>query len=273
LNIQEYISTGILEAYALGELTEAERAQVEKNVSMSPELKAELLKVEETMEAFAMKVAVKPGAELKARIMQQIPGAKKETIASKKEEVKVVEMPSAQFNHWKYATAASIAFALIASYLAFNYRQRWSDTQSSLDNLIAQNQRMAQDYNTVNQKLDKIENDLSIMESNAFTKVVMKGTPNEPGALASIYWNITSDEVYLNIQELKGISKDNQFQLWAIVDGKPVDAGVFDADFSGLLKMKNIKGAVAFAVTVEPRGGKASPTLETMRVMGPVVKG
>ena len=38
--------------------------------------------------------------------------------------------------------------------------------------------------------------------------------------------------------------------------------------------MKNVQGAAAtFAVTVEPRGGKASPTLETMQVVGNVVKG
>ena len=40
------------------------------------------------------------------------------------------------------------------------------------------------------------------------------------------------------------------------------------------LKMKDIqRGAATFAVTVEPRGGKTSPTLETMQVVGNVVKG
>ena len=64
-----------------------------------------------------------------------------------------------------------------------------------------------------------------------------------------------------------------QYQLWAIVDGKPVDAGVFDVATSGLLKMKTLDGAVAFAVTIEPRGGRPSPTLETMQVIGNVLKG
>ena len=42
---------------------------------------------------------------------------------------------------------------------------------------------------------------------------------------------------------------------------------------AGLLKMKDIGiGAGAFAVTIEPRGGKTSPTLETMQVVGTVVK-
>jgi anti-sigma-K factor RskA len=273
LNIQEYIETGILEAYVLGELTEAERVQVEKNISMSPELKSELRKVEETLESFARKASIKPRAELKSKIMDKIPAAKAiekpETIKPVKEETKVISL-SPSLTYWKYATAASVAFALLASVLAYNYRSRLEETTISLNNLIAQNQQMAQDYNTVNQKLDKIENDFSIIENASFAKVVMKGTPNEPEALASIYWNASSKEVFLSIQELKNISKDNQFQLWAIVDGKPVDAGVFDGGFSGLLKMKNITGATAFAVTVEPRGGKESPTLETMRVMGAI---
>jgi anti-sigma-K factor RskA len=143
-----------------------------------------------------------------------------------------------------------------------------------LSELIAQNQRVAQDYNRVNDRLDQIEKDLNIMNNPAFNRVVMKGTANAPGALASVYWNENTREVYLSIQDMKALAQENQYQLWAIIDGKPVDAGVFDPNFDGLLKMKAIQsGAATFAVTVEPRGGQSSPTLETMQVVGNVVKG
>ncbi len=72
---------------------------------------------------------------------------------------------------------------------------------------------------------------------------------------------------------MKSLAQENQYQLWAIVDGKPVDAGVFDSTTAGLLKMKALAGAAAFAVTIEPRGGKATPSLETLQVIGNVVKG
>ena len=69
------------------------------------------------------------------------------------------------------------------------------------------------------------------------------------------------------------LAQENQYQLWAIIDGKPVDAGVFDNNFKGLLKMKDVgTGAATFAVTIEPRGGRQTPTLETMQVAGNVVK-
>jgi len=163
---------------------------------------------------------------------------------------------------------------LISSYLAYNYWNKWKRTESNLADLVAQNQQMAKDYNTVNQRIEGIEKELKITNNPAFNRVVMKGTPNAPTSLASVYWNESTKEVYLSIQDMKALAQENQYQLWAIIDGKPVDAGVFDSNFTGLIKMKDIQsGAVTFAVTIEPRGGKASPTLETMQVAGNVIKG
>ncbi len=104
MNIKEYISSGVLEAYALGELTGSERTEVEKMLVQFPEVREELSKVEETLEAFAMKAAVMPRAEVKEKIFSSV----NESSAAKQ-----VTMSSQPF--WKYATAASIAIALLTS--------------------------------------------------------------------------------------------------------------------------------------------------------------
>lgn len=261
MNIQEYISSGIIEAYVLGEITPAERTEVEQALAQHAELRAELHRVEETVEAFMMKASIVPRAEVKEKILN--------SVTTPKPEAKVLPMTASfQIRAWQYAAAASIAVALLASYLAYNYRSLWIEQEIAYNELNSRNKQMAEDYNVVNQKLDKIQGDLSIVESAAFRKVVLKGTANDLHALASVYWNESTAEVYISIQNLKEISHENQFQLWAIVDGKPVDVGVFDSGFAGLLKMKNVSGAAAFAVTVEPRGGKESPTLNTMQVVG-----
>jgi len=143
----------------------------------------------------------------------------------------------------------------------------------ALSDLIAQHQQIAQDYNRVNQRLDGMENDLRVMDNPSFTRVTMKGTENAPGSLATVYWNPGSKEVYLKIQEMKALAQGQQYQLWAIVDGKPVDAGVFDFPGGGMVKMKEIGvGADMFAVTIEPSGGRNSPTLSTLQVAGKVEK-
>lgn len=272
MNVEEYISSGILEAYALGELSDQERAEVEKNLKLYPEIRKELTLIEETQESLMQMAAIEPKASVKAKLFAEIDG-------QKRPEAKVVILPTVSAEKsgtgfWRFAAAASVSVALISSYLAYDYWSKWKKTENNLTELIAQNQRMAQDYNTVNQRLDKIENDLDVTNNPEFSRIVMKGTPNAPTALASVYWNESTKEVYLSIQDMKELAKDNQYQLWAIIDGKPVDAGVFDGNVAGLLKMKQIApGATTFAVTIEPRGGKASPSLETMQVAGNVIKG
>jgi anti-sigma-K factor RskA len=262
LNIEEYISSGILEAYALGELSEREQKEVEKNLSDYPQLKAELARIEEAQEAFLMKAAVQPRTSVKESLFRKI--------NEPKPEAKIVSMPAAgfQLTAWKYAAAASVALAVVSSFLAYTYYGKWRSTENSLSELIAQNQQMAQDYNSVNQRLDKIESDVKVIDNPAFKRVVMKGTENAPDAMAYVYWNESTNEVYLSIQNMRTLATENQYQLWAIVDGKPVDAGVFDSTVAGLLQMKSLAGAATFAVTIEPRGGKPAPSLETLQVIG-----
>jgi anti-sigma-K factor RskA len=265
VNTEEYISTGILEAYALGELSQQERSEVEKNLQQYPALRDELAKIELTMEVFLMKAALKPRAEVKQNLFEKI---------NKKPAGKIVPMVQESSSGWRYATAASVAIALLSSYLAYNYWDKWKKSESNLTDLIAQNQRIAQDYNNVNLRLDRIETDLKVTSNPDFTRVVMKGTPNAPQSLASVYWNAQTKEVYLSIQNMKELSKENQYQLWAIIDGKPVDCGVFDFGVAGVVKMKEAFSLpTTFAVTIEPRGGKPSPSLETMQVAGDLAKG
>jgi anti-sigma-K factor RskA len=271
LNIKEYISSGILEAYALGDISDRERSEVEANLLRYPELKEELLKIEEAQEAFLLRNAVAPPSRVKYNLMSEIENLEKSAAPSSfTQESKVIPIrPDDSVKYWKFATAASVSIAVLASYLAFNYRGQLNDTRQSLNNLIAQNRQMAQDYNVVNQRLDKIENTLKVTDNPAFKRIVLKGTEASQNALASVYWDENTSEVYLSIQNLRELSKDQQFQLWAIVDGKPVDAGVFSLT-ADLMKMKDVQKASAFAVTIEPVGGSVSPTLSSMQVIGTI---
>lgn len=264
MNIKDYISTGVLESYVLGDVSEQERSEIEKNLQRYPELREELRKIEDAQEALLMRSAIRPGAQVKQAVMDSV--SQRRTLMQRDDNVVTIARNDPA-RWWKFATAASVSAAIIASYMALDYKSRLNSTSRSLNDLMAQNRQMASDYNVVNQKLDTIENALRVMDNPAFRRVIMKGTENAKNALASVYWNEETNDVYLRVQNLREIAQDQQFQLWAIVDGKPVDAGTFDVS-TALLKMKEISRASAFAVTIEPSGGSVSPTLETMQVMG-----
>lgn len=268
MNIEEYISSGILESYVMDELSQTERAEVENAASQHPEIKEELQKIELSMEALAFATAVKPPSDIKDKLMAKV--AKEPTT---EKQTPVVEMrPKESFGMLRYAAAASIIVALGSAFMAFNYWNKWQSAEDRLSTLIAQNEQFAENYNQVNLQLDDIQNAVAIMNNSAYKRVTMNGTDNSPESLATVYWNETTADVYLSIQNLKELSQDQQYQLWAIIDGKPVDAGVFDpANSNFLVQMKNIgPNAAAFAVTIEPRGGSENPSLETMQVVGNV---
>lgn len=272
MNIEEYISSGILEAYALGSLSSEEMKEVEAMLAKYPEIKAELNSIELAFEDMAMASAQAPKRDLKASILDMIeeeaPVVKPQPQAVPKPEPKVVQMQPSPV--WKYAVAASVSLAIVSGYLAFDYRAKWQNSSQAYAQLLANNSQMAEQYNQVNQQLGNLENDLAVLTNPDFRRIDMAGTENAKDSYASVFWNQATQALYLNINSLKELAQDQQYQLWAIVDGVPVDAGVFDWNAEGLIRMKNMSKSAAFAVTIEPRGGSENPSLELMQVIGNV---
>ncbi len=62
-------------------------------------------------------------------------------------------------------------------------------------------------------------------------------------------------KVYIEVDKLPTAPQGMQYQLWAIVDGKPVSEGMLGPG-GGLHRMIDVDNAQAFAVTLEKQGGK-----------------
>ena len=65
--------------------------------------------------------------------------------------------------------------------------------------------------------------------------VGLKGSPSS----ANVYWDSTSPNVYLVVKNMPLLPSNKQYQLWALIDNKPKDLGLFDAppDNKVILKM------------------------------------
>ena len=299
MNTSEYIASGVLEVYILGDLPPAEIAEVEDMAARHPEVRQELSRIEETCEVLAHQLPVTPRASLKNEILDKLAPISSENVQTKKQPdvarqpaSKVSESPSAKPTKSKtdvakkpvgnqrsllpfqLGIAASLLVALISAAAALYFRSQWKETEQALDQALAQNQEIASQYETASQRAEQLENDLSIVSSPAFQQVALAGTDAFPESSANVYWNQEASQVYLDASNLPAPPNDKQYQLWAIVDGQPVSAGVFDLtsdDRSPLQAMSSsIANAAAFAITLEPRGGSESPTMEAMYVLGNV---
>ena len=72
MNVTQYIESGMLEAYCLGCLTDAEQAQVLQICNTYPELRDERDAIEKSMESFAAVLAVAPKVNLKNQILNTL---------------------------------------------------------------------------------------------------------------------------------------------------------------------------------------------------------
>ncbi len=272
LNIKEYISSGIIETYALGLTSAEESRELELLAAEHSEVRDALEACQNELEAFALKEAVTPPATLKNKIWNEI---QEQDTASKTDNVqetqnvnsgtssKIALEPAWQNrNSWiKYLAAASIIGLLVSIGLnifyknkAEKYTAKLTQIESKQDSLVAQN------------------NLLKVISGPDIIKITLAGVPGHADNKATVYWNGNTKEVYLALNNLPTPPSDKQYQLWAIVDGKPVNAGLYEDNgkMPKIQKVKVIEKAQMFAITLEPKGGSVSPTLTQMYVAGKI---
>ena len=95
--------------------------------------------------------------------------------------------------------------------------------------------------------------------------VSLDAQPAAPGARASAFLDSQNGRLFLYVENLDPLPAGQTYQIWLIVDGTPVSAGVFDVQADGSARLNGeplpgFEGAVTVAVTVEPAGGVPQPT-------------
>ena len=199
-----------------------------------------------------MQNAVVPPPALKQQIMDAVLSS----------ETKVIPIDAGatvrKTNWFKYAAAACAV--LLAGSLIWNISQYTRNKK-----LQASYNEVAREYDSTAIRLGEIEDQIAMLTLNPNVKMAaMKGLKVSPASFATVFWDTTSNDVYLQVNNLPKPASDKQYQLWAIFDGQPVDVGMIDNDiFTGekklLLQMKNVRGAQAFAITLEKKGGNPTP--------------
>lgn len=251
MNIQEYISGGMVESYAMGLLSAQERFEFEQICTAHPEVQAALDAFELQLEEEAMQNTITPPAELKQKIAESI-FVTKQTVPV----VPVSAAPSAKTNWLRIAAAA--CFVLLAGSLWWNM---------SLSN---ENKTLKADLTKTNDRIAQMEVDAATIQKEGMKMVGLGGTNNSPGSFATVYWDTTSHDVYLLVNNLPKPAADEQYQLWAIMNGQPKDMGFIEITDKALrfYRMKNAQAAQAFAITLEKKDGNPAPNLEKIYVMG-----
>lgn len=261
MNVKEYILNGIIESYVLGLATETEQQEFDILSRQYPEIAQAKLDFELSLERQLMKDAIAPPVGLKEKIFQSLDTS---ALNTSYQETDAFETPVRKMNIWKWVAAASVLLLAGAVYWAFSLNDKNQDLQQANTDLRNQ-------LDTSAVKAQELNSTAQILQNPDLKTATLQGTANAPGAFANVYWDSTNQDVWLLVNNMPEPVSDKQYQLWALLDGKPTDLGVIEPNIwqkKLLVKMKNVQGAEAFAITLEPQGGSASPTMDKIYVTG-----
>jgi len=276
-----YIESGILELYVLGQLNAHEQREVEEMANRFPDIKEEINAIEVAMEQYAVSHAIQPTTGLEKQIFEKITapverpsGAAAEPTTSGKV-VPLYEDKSSTIKTLKFALVACIALLVVSAVALYSAHDQLNTANAQIASLSTDREKFAATVSYIKSENKELQEIAAIASDPTWSSVKLAGTKISPQANMLVYWHKKGQHVVVDNTKMELPENDNthQYQLWAIVNGKPVDLGVFDAQAQPkklLISMKEVSNAQAFAVTLEKRGGSIAPTMEKMVAVGAV---
>lgn len=262
-----FIESGALETYVMGLATEEEAKVVAEMAARYPDVKEELLAIEETMEKFDRLHAVDAPTKLKTEILSKIgrvPGSQFTVPGSGigQSESKVIPLQLKRNNFFKYAAAVLLIMLVGSVVYIFMLRDAASTYRELASKYNQENDQLTRAMHASSDSIKSMQNDIALLKTPDMKSIELKGMDVAPEAKAMAYANTKTGEVYLEIMNLPAAPEGMQYQFWGIVDDKPVDAGMIplEGDLSGIHPMTTVPNANAYAISLEPKGGSQQPT-------------
>lgn len=273
MNIQEIISSGLIEQYVLGLTTPAEAERIERLVREDARVRVAVAEAEASLEEYARLQSVQPDESVRSRVMTdlqrlrdqrglQADSMQREAVA--KPTRRVVKISGV------IATAACVLF-LVSLSLNGIYINKYRGLRDRYRNLLASQEQALAKNESMRARLETLESGLQILQNPDVQSVRLTGVAAREDAFAVVYWNTKTGSTYFGATNLTPPPPGKSYQLWAIVAGKPIDMGVYEPGrHVPLVQMKDAPGLqiATFAITLEKEGGSPTPTLDQMVAAG-----
>jgi len=266
VDIQAYIQSGVIESYVLGVADAQDVAELQRLRAEYPEVEAAIAACEawlaETARNSAVPVPDNVKDQLQHTLQNEFSPAADTTASNPTSLLK-------RMNRVRYFAAASIVLLVASATINVYLYQKYHQANKDYIALMNERNTVVADNGLYQTKLQQMQDRMQLMAAPGMLKVSMPGTPGKEGNLVTLFWDTNTKDVYVLANKLPKAPAGKQYQLWALVDGKPVDAGML-GDCADLCQLKPVLKAQAFAITLENTGGSPTPHLDQLYVMGNV---
>jgi anti-sigma-K factor RskA len=244
MDIQKYITSGILELYVAGALSEKENKEVYNTIQENSEVLAAVVSIESAIVKLTAAASKKDTTPLFTNIKKEI----------LRNETKVV------------------ATILIGSTLI------WSISQNIKlkEQVASEKEQLEQQIENGANSLAEAEKLITIFRDKDIISIALAGQKVSPNSYAKVYWDKKNKSIYLDAKGLPAPPKGKVYQVWSLKMSPltPTSLGTIDtfmADTNKIFTIENANDSEAFGITLEDKGGSAFPNLEQLYTLGAVV--
>ena len=263
MDIEQYISTGILELYVAGLLSEKENKEINEYSEKYPEIQKEIEEIEQAILELSKTASPSFNTTLHYRELHK-------KLATTN--TKVVSIPKERTNYSSYlGWAAAVIFA--AGFL-FMFLQNES-LQSTIQVSTDENKQLESQILEAESSLQQTKDLLNTIRDKNITVVALGGQEVAPESYAKAYWNKAEQKVFMDVRGLPEPPDGMVYQVWSLKLNPltPTSLGTLDdfiEDDNKIFMLANANESEAFGITLEPAGGSESPTLEQLYTLGAV---
>ncbi|MFV5695311.1 anti-sigma factor domain-containing protein [Flavobacterium sp. LB3P122] len=261
MKAKEYIESGILELYVYGLLTEIENEEVNAMAKNNPEINDEIIAIEKAIIALSSSFSPFHSVENFEKIKDKL----------ELKQTKVIELEPSR--NWSQYMGWAAAILLLVG-LGYQYNQMEQNT-TQVVNAEVEKSKMEKDLNALKLKNKASETNLAVVRDTNNTVVALGGQAVAPQSSAKVYWNKETKVVYVDASGLPEPPEGMIYQVWALKLNPltPTSIGLLDnfkANDQKMFAVDNAADAEAFGITLEPKGGSLTPTMEQLYTLGKV---
>jgi len=270
MNIQEYISSGILELYVCGALTDQESQDVSATLREYEEVRSEVEEIETALQNLAMAAAPYNPERLLASIKAKL----------SKSDTKVVPLQSNKRQRiLMYISLAASLALLIGLFSLLSKNNQLRDDLNKRDAhqvvLSSENESTQSKLTETQSDLSETQNILNVFRDTSTVKVPLAGQKVSPEAYVNVFWNKGGNKVYIDAQGLPEPPEGKVYQVWSLKMNPltPTSIGLlnnFNEDKNRIFELDNPNNSEAFGITLEPAGGSETPTMEQLYTLGAI---
>ncbi len=194
MDIQEYISSGILELYVYGALSEKESEEVTSFLKQYPEVETEVEEIEKSLLNLSAATAPYNPEEMLGVLKKKLSSA--ESV-----------IPLKRRTNWPaYVGWAACILFLVGSFVLY---QKNVELRNNLAEMQVKNAQMESQIANAREDVKKTQELLDMMRNKDMIKVPLQGQKAAPDAYAAVYWDKQHSVALCRRQRITGTSKRN----------------------------------------------------------------